>query len=67
MTHAEYEDPRPASESGARIYVLRIWKDPSGERPLWRAAVRDGPNGERKYFADPRSCLEHLRRVLDEP
>lgn len=66
MTHADHEDARPASESSARIYVLRIWKDPSGER-AWRAAVRDGPNGKRKYFADPYSCLEHLRRVLDEP
>jgi hypothetical protein len=46
-----------------RVYVLRIWHEgtpgPSGT-VVWRASVREGPNGERRGFASVDDCIEYL-------
>ncbi|WP_019587619.1 hypothetical protein [Deinococcus apachensis] len=43
-----------------RVYVLRIWEEPSVGSVGWRASVREGPRGERSYFASIDECLEYL-------
>ncbi|MFC6663353.1 hypothetical protein [Deinococcus multiflagellatus] len=49
-----------------RVYVLRIWHE-SGEQPtgpVWRAMIREGTLGERRYFARVDECLDHLYSEL---
>ena len=44
------------------MYVLRVWHEP-GPLPrglTWRASLREGTAGERRYFACIDDCLDHL-------
>lgn len=52
--------PSVADPSVGRIYVLRVWHEGTSEPLVWRALVREGHLGERKYFATLDACLEHL-------
>jgi hypothetical protein len=42
-------------------YLLRLWQEGSGERPLWRASLESPQGGERLGFAS----LEDLYAYLD--
>ena len=43
-----------------RVYVLRVWHEGAADALVWRALIREGHQGERKYFATLDACLEHL-------
>ncbi len=47
-----------------RVYVLRIWHEGGTGHPaqphLWRASVREGSDGARRYFASIDDCIDHL-------
>ncbi len=45
---------------GARVYVVRVWYERTHQTLVWRAAVREGADGERKYFAALDDCIDHL-------
>lgn len=50
------------------MYVLRIWHEGANEvlspspsyPPVWRASVREGAGGPRRYFASIDECIDHL-------
>ena len=46
--------------SSGRIYVVRVWHEGPAEALVWRALIREGHAGEKKYFARLDDCLEHL-------
>ncbi len=50
--------------ASSRVYVLRVWHEGTTEPLSWRALVREGPQGERQYFASVDDCLEHLYTEL---
>lgn len=47
----------------SKIYVVRIWYEPSLEGEVWRASVSHGE--ERHYFADSRSLTDFLKQEME--
>ncbi len=50
----------PDARSSGRVYVLRIWHEGAVTERAWRASLREGADGERRYFASVDDCIEHL-------
>ncbi|MPY66416.1 hypothetical protein F8S09_06860 [Deinococcus sp. SDU3-2] len=54
--------PATHPPSPGRVYVLRIWHEP-GDLPTgsaWRASIKEGTLGDRRYFASVDDCIDHL-------
>ena len=45
--------------TSSKVYVLRVWFEPSPEGEVWRASVSQGE--ERRYFAEPLALTEFLQ------
>ncbi len=60
----ETTDNRRALTPDGRVYVLRLWYEGAAEGPTWRASIRQGSSGERRYFLSVDECLEHLYAEL---
>ena len=43
-----------------RVYVLRVWHDGEVPAERWRAALREGTQGEKRHFVSIDDCIEHL-------
>lgn len=50
----------PTKPEEARVYVLRVWREPGASKDVWRASVREGAGGARKHFASLDALIEHL-------
>ncbi|WP_027483624.1 hypothetical protein [Deinococcus pimensis] len=55
---------RPFTTYDGRVYVLRLWYEGPEHAPAWRASVREGTTGARRYFLSVDECLEHLYTEL---
>lgn len=47
------------------VYLLRVWYEPGGQEPVWRASLHLQDGTPRKYFAVPSTLLAYLSTVLD--
>ena len=45
--------------SPSKVYVLRVWYEPSPQGEVWRASVSQGE--ERRYFAKPHELTAFLQ------
>ena len=45
--------------SPSKVYVLRVWYEPSPQGEIWRASVSLGE--ERRYFAKPQELTAFLQ------
>jgi len=45
-------------------YLLRLWRESDGERPVWRASLRSTHTGERVGFGSLEEMCEFLRRQM---
>jgi hypothetical protein len=43
----------------SKVYVLRVWFEPSPQGEVWRASVSLGD--ERRYFSEPLALTEFLQ------
>ena len=43
-------------------YLLRLWRETSGESSRWRASLQDPHSGERIGFASLEELFDYLRR-----
>lgn len=62
MSQEPKSPPTAHPPSPGRVYVLRVWHEP-GALPggaTWRASLREGTGGERRYFASIDDCIDHL-------
>lgn len=53
----------------ANSFLVRVWLEPregAGQRPCFRAYLRDLETGEERYVADPRHLVDGLLRDLRE-
>ncbi|GGK30130.1 hypothetical protein GCM10008955_24850 [Deinococcus malanensis] len=65
MDHVDGRDITAAPDG--RVYVMRIWREGSSEAEVWRASVREGTSGERRYFTSLDDCLDHLYMEFMRP
>ena len=63
----ERQDPQEFSLAReGRVYVLRMWHEGAGNAygpahpSVWRASVREGTGGQRRYFASIDECIDYL-------
>ena len=65
------EHGQHTSTHSGRVYVLRIWQESgagdAAHRSLWRASVREGTRGPRRYFANIDDCIDHLYSEFIRP
>ena len=47
-------------------YLLRLWRERSGESTRWRASLQDTHSGERVGFANPEEMFGYLRREMGD-
>jgi hypothetical protein len=47
-------------------YLLRLWRERSGESSRWRASLQDPHSGERVGFANLEELFGYLRRETDD-
>ncbi|GGL08211.1 hypothetical protein [Deinococcus radiotolerans] len=50
-----------------RVLILRIWHEPGVHHDQWRASVKDGARGERRYFVSIDDCIDHLYGEMSRP
>lgn len=65
----ESETTRPEASGnapGARVFVLRVWREPSSVAPAFRASVFEG-GGDRRHFAGADALIEYLYHELVWP
>lgn len=43
-------------------YLLRLWKESDGARPVWRASLKSSHTGEKVGFGSLEEMYEFLRR-----
>jgi hypothetical protein len=48
-----------------QLYLLRIWYEPTDERPVWRASVHSPDGAARRHFATRQALLEYLNECLE--
>lgn len=61
MTH---ERLRGGEARGYVAYLLRLWRETSGESSRWRASLQDPHSGERLGFAGLEELFEFLHRQV---
>ena len=63
MTHERLE----AGEAQDYVaYLLRMWRERSGESTRWRASLQDPHSGERMGFAGLEELFGYLRAETDD-
>ncbi|MDX2003892.1 MAG: hypothetical protein SFU83_01325 [Meiothermus sp.] len=50
--------------TASKVYVLRVWFEPSPQGERWRASVSQGE--ERRYFAEPKDLTAFLTAQFDQ-
>jgi hypothetical protein len=45
-------------------YLLRLWRESEGERPVWRASLRSTQTGEKVGFGSLEELCEFLRHRI---
>jgi hypothetical protein len=63
MSHERIGDGE-ARDYGA--YLLRLWRERSGESARWRASLQDPHSGKRVGFASPEELFGYLRREMGD-
>jgi hypothetical protein len=48
-------------------YMLRLWRDDSGEKIVWRASLESVQTGERRHFVDEDHLFADLAQQLGLP
>ncbi|ULH17569.1 hypothetical protein MF271_21195 (plasmid) [Deinococcus sp. KNUC1210] len=54
------DDTHPPASTEHEVYLLRVWYESDGARPVWRASVLLPNDSQRRYFAVPATLLEFL-------
>ncbi len=57
------EDDRAPVHGEHEVYLLRIWCEFDGPRPVWRGSVLHDQS-QRRYFATPEALLTFLTQRL---
>ncbi|SMB97552.1 hypothetical protein [Deinococcus hopiensis] len=61
------DDSRVLSPTEHEVYLLRVWYEFDGPRPVWRASVLLPHDDRRRYFATPEVLLHFLgKHVLTQ-
>ncbi|GGR06493.1 hypothetical protein [Deinococcus ruber] len=53
-------DTHPLAPSEHEVYLVRVWYEFDGARPVWRASVLLPNDSQRRYFAAPATLLHFL-------
>ncbi|GBF06285.1 hypothetical protein DAERI_080076 [Deinococcus aerius] len=62
MTDQDHAAPLRQGEHA--LYLLRVWHEYDGDRPVWRASVKP-PHGEQRHgFTSPGALLRYLAECL---
>ncbi|MFC3831636.1 MULTISPECIES: hypothetical protein [Deinococcus] len=56
--------PSPARPGDHDLYLLRVWYELDGDRPVWRASVRQPYLDARRHFTTPEGLLAFLAEHL---
>jgi hypothetical protein len=56
----------PLVNQPSRSYILRLWRESSAARPVWRASLTLIPDGPRLGFAGLVEVVHYLQSQLDE-
>ncbi|PYE55443.1 hypothetical protein [Deinococcus yavapaiensis] len=56
----------PLASTTHDIYLLRVWYEFDGPRPVWRASVLLPNDPRRRYFSEPDALLHFLGRHFQE-
>ena len=55
----------PPAPGEHALYLLRVWHEYDGDRPVWRASVKPPHEEQRRFFASPDALLRYLAACLD--
>lgn len=62
MTRQDHAAPLQQGEHA--LYLLRVWHEYDGDRPVWRASVKLPHEEQRRFFASPDALLRYLEGCL---